>query len=119
MNQILIGDARDLMASLAPRSIDLSFWSPPYYVGRSYEQYLTFEEWQDLLRKVISLHKTVLKPGGFMVVNISDILCYPDPTMPRFQADNVRRKACAVTRQDVLDAKDAHPSASRYQLANI
>jgi len=116
-DEILVGDSRDHLRTLPRHTVDLSFWSPPYYVGKSYEQDLTFDEWQDLLREVIELHKRVLKPGGFMVVNIDDILCFPDPEMPRFQADNVRRKVCAVTREDVLSAKVANPNATRYELA--
>ena len=33
--------------------IGMSFWSPPYFVGKSYERDMTFEEWQDLIRETI------------------------------------------------------------------
>ena len=39
---ILVGDARKHLVTLPQASIDLSFWSPPYYVGKSYEQHMTF-----------------------------------------------------------------------------
>ncbi len=117
INCILTGDARDYIPVLPP--IDLSFWSPPYYVGKSYEHDWTFDDWQTLLRDVIALHAGVVKPGGFMVVNIGDILCFADPAMPRFQADNVRRKKCPVTREDVLAAMAEHPDWNRYQIAAL
>lgn len=118
-NQIITGDARARLRGIPDQSVDLSFWSPPYYVGKTYESHLTFEEWQGLIRGVVHEHSRVLKPGGFLAVNISDILCFTDASMPAFQADNVRRKKVAVTREQILEAKTKHPQASRYDLANL
>ena len=116
---IVQGDARRLLAEIPANSIDLSFWSPPYYVGKSYEQDITFGEWQSLLSEVIQAHSRIVKPGGFMAVNIGDILCFPDESIPRFQADNVRGKKVRITRAEVLSAQAQNPGASRYQLADI
>ena len=116
-NRILTGDARLILLEVPTDSVDLSFWSPPYYVGKSYENHLSFEEWQDLIRDVIRHHTRIIRPGGFLAVNIGDILCFSDPLMPRFQADNVRGKKQVVTREDVLDAKRAYPYANRHELA--
>ena len=35
-NRIVTGDARTVLAGLPSDSVSLSFWSPPYYVGKSY-----------------------------------------------------------------------------------
>lgn len=118
-NRILTGDARNILPDLPQDSIDLSFWSPPYYVGKSYEKHLSFEEWQSLVRDVIHCHKSIIKPGGFIAVNIGDILCFPDDSMPKFQADNVRRKKIPITREDILAVKQHHPEANRHELARI
>lgn len=118
-NRILTGDARSILPDLPQDSIDLSFWSPPYYVGKSYEKHLSFEEWQSLVRDVIHCHKSIIKPGGFIAVNIGDILCFPDDSMPKFQADNVRRKKIPITREDILAVKQHHPGANRHELARI
>ena len=119
LDTILVGDAREILPTLPEESVDLSFWSPPYYVGKSYEEHLSFSGWQELLREVVRLHVPVVKPGGFMAVNIGDILCFPDPSMPRIQADNVRRKKCSVTREDVLATMETNPGANRYRLAEL
>ncbi len=119
LNQILVGDARLRLAEIETASVDLSFWSPPYFVGKSYERDWTFDDWSDLMAAVIREHARIIKPGGFMVINIGDILCFPDPDMPRFQADNVRGKRVKVTREAVLAAKAQHPTASRHELAAI
>ena len=118
-NRIFTGDAKDLMPLLPSKSIDLSFWSPPYYVGKSYEKDWSFEEWQSLIKEVISLHSRVLRPGGFMAVNIGDILCFQDDSMPRFQADNVRRKKSPVTREQIIKLKQQYPNARRVDLAKM
>ena len=119
LNRIVAGDAREELRKLPAASIDLSFWSPPYYVGKSYERHLSFDDWRELLRGVIHGHSRIIKPGGFLAVNIADILCFPDPSMPKFQADNMRRKTSAVTREQVLAAREAHPQARRQELATL
>jgi site-specific DNA-methyltransferase (adenine-specific) len=119
INQIHQGDARVLMKEIEPDSIALSVWSPPYHVGKSYEKDMTFEEWVDLLRDVIAAHFPALRPGGFLAVNIADILCFPDPDMPRIQAATVSRQRSDVTREDVLKAMKEHPHFNRYQLAEL
>ena len=118
-NRIITGDARQVLATLPAASVTLSFWSPPYHVGKSYELDADFEDWQMLVREVIDAHHRLIVPGGFMAVNIGDILCFSDPGMPRFQADNVRRKKAAVTREDILGAMRLHPEANRHKLAKI
>lgn len=118
-NRIITGDARKYLQGLPENSVDLSFWSPPYYVGKSYEQDLTFDGWCSLLRDVIACHKKILKLGGFLAVNIADILCFPDEKIPRYQADNLRRKTNPVTREQVLAVKSKYPNANRKQLGAI
>ena len=113
------GDARKLMRRIEPESITLSAWSPPYHVGKSYEDGMTLEEWQSLLKDVIQMHAEVLIPGGFMAINIADILCFRDTTMPRIMAENVSRRRCSVTYEQVLDAKRKHPHYNRNQLAEL
>lgn len=119
MTRIIEADARVGMRGLRRQSVDLSFWSPPYFVGKQYEKDLTFDGWCTLLREVLGEHTRVMKPGGFVVVNIGDILCFPDEAMPRFQADNVHGKKRSVTRAQAEQAKRENPGATRKELAAI
>lgn len=119
VNEIHLGDARQLLPQIEHKSIALSVWSPPYFVGKEYEAHLTFEDWQELLRTVIRLHFPIVKPGGFLVINIADILVFRDPSMPRIQAEAVNRKRSPITRDDVLRAISEHPDYNRYQLAKL
>lgn len=118
-NAIYEGDARQLIPQIEPNSVALSVWSPPYFVGKSYESDLSFEEWNALLKEVIASHFPIIKPGGFLVINIADILCFKDVTMPKVQAEAVGQRRSTVTRQDVLQAIEKHPTFNRYQLANL
>lgn len=118
-NEIYLGDARQLLPQIEPNSIALSVWSPPYFVGKEYEAHLSFQDWQDLLKTVISLHFPVIKPGGFLVINIADILVFRDPSIPRIQAEAVNRKRSPITRDDVLKAMADHPDYNRHQLAKL
>jgi site-specific DNA-methyltransferase (adenine-specific) len=107
------------MLEIEPSSVALSLWSPPYFVGKEYEKEETFESWQTMLRKVIENHALVLKSGGFLVINIADILCFKDDDMPRIQALNISNQKCKVTREMVLEAREKHPNLNRYQLAEL
>lgn len=116
-NHIHHGKAEELIGQIAPNSISLSFWSPPYFVGKEYERGITYQQWQAMLKAVIQGHERILKPGGFLVINIADILCFQDETIPRFQAMNISNHKSKVTREMVLEAKAKHPDYSRYELA--
>jgi DNA modification methylase len=118
-DRIVQADSRLYLRELTHESVDLSFWSPPYFVGKSYERDWTFEQWARVISDVINAHAEVIKPGGFMVINIGDILCFPDESIPKFQADNIRRKKVRITKDDVLAVKAAHPSANRHELAAL
>ncbi len=119
INTIYLGDARELLQQIEPNSIACSVWSPPYHVGKEYEKDISYEDWASLLKEVIHLHYSILKPGGFLVINIADILVFPDPTMPRFQAVNLKRQRSSITREEVLAAKEIYPDYNRYQLATL
>ena len=113
------GDAVELIPRIKPGSVALSVWSPLYWVGKKYEKHLDYEAWENLLAGVIKAHFSVLKPGGFLAVNIADILCFKDQTMPRISADVASQKRCAITREDVLRAMAEHPGMNRRGLAKI
>ena len=118
-NAIYCGDARDLLRDVRPESVALSFWSPPYFVGKSYERDMEYEDWQGLIREVVMLHHRILKPGGFLAINVADVLVFPDSDMPRIQADVVSNKRSTVTREQVLELQSRRPSFNRYQIAEL
>lgn len=118
-NTIYHGRSEQKMLEIEPSSVALSLWSPPYFVGKDYEKEETFESWQVMLKTVIENHTLALKPGGFLVVNIADILCFKDENMPRIQGLNISNQKCKVTKEMVLEAREKYPDYNRYQLAKL
>lgn len=119
INDIYLGDSRDLLKRIEPDSISCSIWSPPYHTGKKYEEGMTYEEWRELLKEVIQLHYTILKPGAFLAINIADILAFADPTMPKIQAEVLNQRRQKVTIEDIETALKNHPDYNRYQLAEL
>jgi site-specific DNA-methyltransferase (adenine-specific) len=116
-NHIYWGRSEKMMRHIEPDSIALSFWSPPYFVGKEYEAGETYESWQIMLKTVIGLHARILKPGGFMVINIADIIAFKDEKIPRIQGLNASSRKSPITKEIVLEAKAKFPSYNRDQLA--
>ena len=119
-NNIYLGDARTLEQHIAPESISLSVWSPPYHVGKEYERDQSYFDWRNLLRRTMLAHMPILKPGAFLAVNIADILCFRDASMPKIMAENVtRRRRGDITRDMVVATWSQHPEMNRRQIAAL
>ena len=119
IDDVYCGDAPALLQRIEPESIACSVWSPPYHVGKNYERNNTFDDWKSLLQRTMVAHYPILKKGGFLVVNIADILAFRDENLPRIQAPNLNKHKSPVTRADVLAAKKKNPGFNRNQLAAL
>lgn len=117
VNEVHEGDSKELLKRVEPSSVALSVWSPPYFVGKSYERHMSYEDWERMLQEVIALHVPALKPGAFMAVNIADILCFPDSALPRVQAENLSGNRLSITREEIQSYLRKNPELNRYQLA--
>lgn len=118
-NHIYNGDSCELLKYIEPNTIALSFWSPPYFLGKEYEKNESYESWQKLLSTIVSEHYRILKPGGFLVINIADILAFEDLNMPRIMGLNPSNRKCNVTKEMILKAKEEYPDYNRNQLAAL
>lgn len=54
-------------------SVALAFTSPPYNVGKDYDNNMTLEDYLDLIQRVGKEIYRVLKPGGRYVINIANL----------------------------------------------
>lgn len=119
VDRIYCGDANKMLKKIRPNSVALSVWSPPYHVGKAYEQDMGYEDWEKLISSVIRQHFYILKPGGFLAINIADILCFKDETMPKIMAENVSRRKVNITKEEIQEEWGKHPGYSRKQIAEL
>ncbi len=82
LDQIWVGDARkmDLHGQVADDSVALVVTSPPYFVGKEYEEAVgqghipaDYVDFLDMLEEVFSQCVSKLEPGGRMAVNVANL----------------------------------------------
>jgi site-specific DNA-methyltransferase (adenine-specific) len=61
------------MEELPENSVHLMVTSPPYNVGKEYDENLTLKEFREFLKRVWSEVKRVLVPGGRVCINIANL----------------------------------------------
>ena len=72
LDRVFHKDSRDL-SEIPNNSVHLVVTSPPYNVGKDYDEDLSLDEYRDLLREVFSEIFRVLVPGGRACVNVANI----------------------------------------------
>ncbi|MFW9898578.1 MAG: DNA-methyltransferase [Candidatus Thorarchaeota archaeon] len=72
LDQIILGDSRN-MDILPDNSVHLMITSPPYCVGKDYDDNLTLVEYLSLLEDVFKETWRVLVPGGRAAINIANV----------------------------------------------
>lgn len=118
-NKLYCGYSEELLPKIRPNSISLSFWSPPYFLGKEYEKELSYHDWQKMLKQVICAHFPIIKPGGFVVINIADIFSFKDENMPRIMGQNPQNRKCPVTKEMIERIMEKHPTYKRKKIAEI
>lgn len=91
INRILTGDAVESLASLPKESVDLSFGSSPYHMGKTYKKLLDFAGSENLLSGVILEHERVPRK--------------------RQRAQQTRRRSSVLARAQSVSKKDTKASA--------
>jgi len=61
------------MQDLPDNSVHLMVTSPPYNVGKEYDENLTLSEYRAFLKRVWSEVKRVLVPGGRVCINVANL----------------------------------------------
>jgi site-specific DNA-methyltransferase (adenine-specific) len=72
LDKVFCRDSRTL-PMLPDRSVHLIVTSPPYNVGKEYDEDLTLEGYRELLRDVFRECRRVLVPGGRICVNVANL----------------------------------------------
>lgn len=77
------------MAELPDNSVHLMVTSPPYNVGKDYDEDLMLEEYRAFLRRVWEEVKRVLVPGGRACINIANLGRRPYLPLNAFIAEDM------------------------------
>ena len=72
VNQIFSHTSED-MKELPDRSVHLMVTSPPYNVGKEYDEDLTLDQYRAFLKRVMAEVHRVLVPGGRACINIANL----------------------------------------------
>lgn len=72
LDRIYVKSAEN-MGEVATDSVALMVTSPPYHVGKDYDTESTFDEYLEMLRRVMAETWRVLEPGGRAVVNVANL----------------------------------------------
>lgn len=70
---VIFCKSSELMAELPDKCIHLMVTSPPYNVGKAYDQDLTLDEYRSLIKRVMKEVYRVLVPGGRVCFNIANV----------------------------------------------
>jgi len=74
LDKIITGDVLEIMEQIPSNSVHLAITSPPYNVGKAYDNHfdnLEYQQYLDWLEKVWKETKRVLVPGGRFALNIA------------------------------------------------
>jgi DNA modification methylase len=74
VNKILCGDCLEIMKKIPDNSIHLAITSPPYNVGKEYDNHfdkMEYDKYLEWLKQVWLETKRVLVPGGRFALNIA------------------------------------------------
>jgi len=74
LDRIITGDVLEVMAQIPDNSIHLAITSPPYNVGKNYDNHndrMDYQQYLDWLETVWRETKRVLVPGGRFALNIA------------------------------------------------
>lgn len=72
IDRIFAADSRQ-MEALPNNCVHLMVTSPPYNVGKEYDDDLSLDEYRDMLRAVLAETYRVLAPGGRACINVANI----------------------------------------------
>jgi site-specific DNA-methyltransferase (adenine-specific) len=101
------------MDDLPDNCIHLMVTSPPYNVGKEYDEDLSLDQYRGLLTRVLSEVKRVLVPGGRACVNVANLGRKPYIPLHRYIIEDALKLGFLMRGELIWDkAKSASPSTA-------
>lgn len=79
---LVTGDCRRVLHALPTGSAQLVVTSPPYNVGKSYEQRISVADYKSLLASVIKECVRIVRPGGSICFQVGNFMTSPNRPKP-------------------------------------
>jgi len=73
LDKIILGDARDILKKLPDNCVHLMVTSPPYNVGKEYDEDLTLGKYLDFIEEVMREVYRILVWGGRVCFNVANL----------------------------------------------
>jgi len=100
------------MEELPDNSVHLMVTSPPYNVGKEYDEDYTLEEYLDFLERVMQEVYRVLVPGGRAAINIANLGRKPYIPLNAFISEMMIKRIGFLMRGEIIWNKGPHASPS-------
>lgn len=112
LDKILLGDAREILKKLPNNCVHLMITSPPYNVGKEYDEDLTLGEYLDFIEEVMREVYRVLVWGGRVCFNVANLGRKPYIPLHAYLIERFERIGFLFRGEIIWDKGDAVSGAS-------
>lgn len=107
----IIRKSSESMGELPDNSVHLMVTSPPYNVGKTYDQNLTLSEYREFIKRVMTEVYRVLVPGGRVCFNVANLGRKPYIPLDSYITEDILSLGFLMRGQIIWDkASSASPS---------
>jgi len=112
LDKIILGDARDVLKKLPSNCVHLMVTSPPYNVGKEYDEDLTLGEYLDFIEEVMREVYRVLVWGGRVCFNVANLGRKPYIPLHAYLVERFEKIGFLFRGEIIWDKGDAVGGAS-------
>ena len=112
LDKIILGDARDVLKELPDNCVHLVVTSPPYNVGKEYDEDLTLGEYLDFIEEVMREVYRVLVWGGRVCFNVANLGRRPYIALHAYLIERFERIGFLMRGEIIWDKGEAVSGAS-------
>jgi site-specific DNA-methyltransferase (adenine-specific) len=112
LDKIILGDAREILKKLPDNCIHLMVTSPPYNVGKEYDENLTLGEYLDFIEEIMREVYRTLVWGGRACVNIANLSRKPYIPLHAYLIERFEEIGFLFRGEIIWDKGDAVSGAS-------
>jgi len=112
LDNVILGDAREVLKKLPDNSVHLMVTSPPYNVGKEYDEDLTLGEYLDFIEEVMREVYRVLVWGGRVCFNVANLGRKPYIPLHAYLIERFERTGFLFRGEIIWDKGEAVSNAS-------